>query len=158
VIVRRAIADNPATAQLDHAVSHARNLAVMRDDQHGLTRVCLFMEQFQNLDACFEVQFAGWLVGQEHRIARRQGACNGNPLLLTARKLVREVVQTIAQADLVKTWLAVAMAFLRPLTSRANCTFSSAVRPGNRLKVWKMKLTVSRRNLRRSTRLVLISP
>ena len=34
-----------------------------------------------------------------------------------------------------------------------NSTFSVAVKPGKRLKLWKMKLTVSRRSAKRSLRL-----
>ena len=39
-----------------------------------------------------------------------------------------------------------------PATSTPNSTFSKAVSPGNRLKLWKMKLTVSRLSVKSSER------
>ena len=47
---------------------------------------------------------------------------------------------------------ATSRASARPATSAPNCTFSRAVRPGNRLKLWKMKLTVCRRSRARPVR------
>ena len=41
---------------------------------------------------------------------------------------------------------------MRPAASIPNCTFSSALSCGNRLKLWKMKLTERRRNRNSSRR------
>ncbi len=57
-------------------------------------------QQFQDLNSRMEVQLAGRLVGQQHRIVGGQGARDGNALLLAARELVREVVLPVHQPDL----------------------------------------------------------
>ena len=144
---RRAVGDDPAAGELDHPVGDAGDLAVVGDDEHGGARlVGLLVEQLEDLHAGAEVELAGRLVGEQDRVAGRERARDRDALLLAAGELVREVPQR-ARASPTRSSIsaATARASPRPATSAPNSTFSSAVSAGNRLKVWKMKLTVWRR-------------
>ncbi len=113
----------------------------MGDHQHGHTGRRLFLEHLEDLHAGAEVELTGGLVGQQDRIAGGEGPGDGHPLLLATRQLVGEVAEPVAEPDASER-LGGPFAGVGPrwAASAPNCTFSNAVRPGKRLKVWKMKL------------------
>ena len=115
--------------------------------------VGLLVEQFEDLDAGAEVELAGGLVREQDRVAGGEGPRDRDPLLLAAGELVREMLERDRRARPARaSRRATSRACSRPLTSAPNSTFSSAVSAGNRLKVWKMKLTVWRRKRNSSAR------
>jgi hypothetical protein len=72
---------------------------VSDDEDGGGELVRLLMEELEDLDSGAEVELAGGLVREQHRVARRQRACDRHPLLLAAGKLVLEAVQGPTEAD-----------------------------------------------------------
>ena len=119
--------------------------------------VGLLVQQLEDLHAGAEVELAGRLVGQQDRVARWRGPARSPPAAARRRTAragsgPRGRPARRARASARATCGVPAR---RPATSAPNCTFSSAVSAGNRLKVWKMKLTVAapeRGELRRATR------
>jgi hypothetical protein len=72
---------------------------VSDDEDGGGELVRLLMEELEDLDSGAEVELAGGLVREQHRVARRQRACDRHPLLLAAGKLALEAVQAPTEAD-----------------------------------------------------------
>ena len=134
------------------------DLAVVGDDQHGCALlVGLLVEQLEDLDAGVEVQLSCGLVREQDRIARSEGPRDRDPLLLSTRELVREVLHPLVQSDPAEHVASDLAGLIAAAgTSAPNSTFSSAVRAGKRLKVWKMKLTVWRRKRKSSVREALV--
>ena len=60
----------------------------MGDDDDAATAGRLLAQQLEDLDAGLEVELAGRLVGEQHRVAGRDGARDRHALLLTAGELV----------------------------------------------------------------------
>ena len=96
---RWTVADNPSAAQLDDPIGNPGYLPVVSDDQDRFAVGCLLLKKLQDLNAGREVEFTRRLVGQDHRVTCGESAGNRHPLLLTARELVRELVDTITEAD-----------------------------------------------------------
>jgi hypothetical protein len=58
--------------ELDHQVGDARDLPVVRDDEHRTPGMRLRVEQLQDLDAGLEVQLARGLVSEQDRVSAGQ--------------------------------------------------------------------------------------
>ena len=70
------------------------------DGNRVLLVVAEFLEQRHDLFAAGDVEVAGWFVGKQHGAVARDGSSDGDTLLLTARKLVRNEVHAVAQTHL----------------------------------------------------------
>ena len=70
----------------------------MGDHHHRHPGPGLFLEHFEDLHPGPEIEFAGRLVGEQDRVARRQGAGDRHALLFPTRQLVREVTHTLRQS------------------------------------------------------------
>ena len=147
---RRPVGDDAAARQLDHTVGDTGDLAVVRDDQHGHPRSCLFLEHAENLDTRPEVELTGRFVGEQDRVPGRQHAGDRHSLLLAARQLVREVTMTIRETDLRQRLLRPRGRIRRACRIRTEAHVLERREAGNRLNVWKMKLTLCRRSIDRS--------
>jgi hypothetical protein len=146
--IRRTIPDDLAAAEFDHPVGGTRDLPIVSHDEHGPVLGGARREKLKDLNAGLEVEFAGRLVGEQDGVACRKRSGDGDALLFSAGKLVREVMSARAPSPTFSSTSAAEEPFPRlPRTSIANCTFSCAVKVGNRLNVWKMNPIVSRRNL-----------
>jgi hypothetical protein len=75
--------DVPA-GQLDHPVTHPRDLPVVRDHQHRPARLSLRPQQFQDLHPHAEIKLTGGLIGQQYGVAGGQRPRDRHPLLLPA--------------------------------------------------------------------------
>ena len=95
--------DHPAAVDAYDPVRHGGQGAVVGDDDDG---AALFaaggLQQRQHLLAGFVVQRAGGFIAQQDLRVFGQCAGDGNALLLTARKLRREVVFAVRQTDLLQ--------------------------------------------------------
>ena len=115
--------------------------AVMGDDDQGcLERFLKPPEDRVNLVAGLRVELAGRLVGEDQDRPLHQGAGDRHPLLFAAGKLVRAVVEPLAQADL-RQQIDRPLPLLgrHPRGRNGTSTFSSAVRLLIKLNDWKMK-------------------
>ena len=95
--------DHPAAVDAYDPVRHGGQGAVVGDDDDG---AALFaaggLQQRQHLLAGFVVQRTGGFIAQQDLRVFGQCAGDGNALLLTARKLRREVVFAVCQTDLLQ--------------------------------------------------------
>ena len=94
------------------------------------------------------VEVRGRLVGEEQRRIEREGAGDGDPLLLTTRKIAGPVMHAVLEADLAEHRFGTSACASRARTfadCNAICTFSRAVRLGIRLNAWNTMPTVWRR-------------
>ena len=87
---------------LYYAVCPGCDLAVMCDHDHGSSFFMKFLQNVHDLPGGMRVQITRRLIGQNDRRCLRDGPCDRNPLLLTARHLGRSVVHAIAQPNLFK--------------------------------------------------------
>ena len=117
----------------------------MRDHKDRPLTALLIPQELEDLCARAKVELARRLVSKQEGIARGEGARDCDALLFAARELVREVLSPLAEPDLFED-SACRSPTLAPRDVERDSTFSRAVRPGNRLKLWKMKLTVLLRN------------
>ena len=60
------------------------HFGVVRDEHNGVTRAVKLVENFKDFTACFFIEIAGRLVGQDQRGFDRDGAGDGAALLLAA--------------------------------------------------------------------------
>ena len=140
------VGDDASAAQLDDAIGDPRDLAVVRDDEHGAPGFGLRLQQRQDLDPGVEVELAGRFVGEEHRVPGGERPGDRDALLLAARELVRVVVHTRPRARRLRAPAALAARRRgESAISAPKRTFSSAVSSGKRLNAWNTKLTVLRR-------------
>ena len=89
---------------MDDAVAARGQGRVVRDQQEG--RAALGMqreEQVDHVPAGLAIEIAGRLVGQEQRWLRREGAGDGDTLLLAAGKLRRIMLHSVFQTDRFKS-------------------------------------------------------
>jgi hypothetical protein len=130
-----------AVAYPHDAVGDVEHFEVVRggDNRHAALFVEPF-EQFDDLLACFEVEVACWLVGEDDGGVVGEGARDGDALLLSARQFGRLVVQASAQPDESQQFhpALARLVGVYPANTIGSVTFSSAVITGIRLKVWKM--------------------
>ena len=123
----------------------AGDLAVVgHDDHRGARKVGLLVQQLEDLHAGAEVELAGRLVGQQDRVAGGERARDRHALLLAARQLVREMVEPAARGRRARASRSHRARGLAAGDVRAELDVLDAVSAGNRLKVWKMKLTLWR--------------
>ena len=87
------------------------------------------------------VEVAGRLVGEHDRRARDQRAGDRDALLLAAGELRGAVGAPVAEATVADQRLEPVAVDVRPPMRSGRSMFSSAVRTGSRLKLWKMKPT-----------------
>jgi len=91
------IADHPSAALAPHPLGIGRNIGIMGDEDH---RVALGRQIFQeghHLGAAAAVESARRFVREDHLAAIHQGACDGDPLLLAARKLAWAMGQPVTE-------------------------------------------------------------
>ena len=133
------VGHDPAARQLDHPVGDPRDLPVVGHDQHGHPGSRLLLEHLEDLDA---------------------GRKSSSPVGSSASRIGLPVARARAMATRCcsppDSWCGKWSPGRRARPGRARrplggvrrraavgaeLTFSSAVSPGNRLKLWKMKLT-----------------
>ena len=91
---------DPARAQAHGAVAQAGEAGVVGDEHQRRAAVALQREQqVDDLPAGGLVEVAGGLVGHQDRRVGRDGAGDGDALLLAAGELGRVMVQPVAEAD-----------------------------------------------------------
>ena len=81
----------PAVLNADHTLGALGNLAVMCNQNNGISRLMQLAENGQDLPSGFLVQIAGRLICQNQGGLDSNGARNGAALLLSAGKLVGPV-------------------------------------------------------------------
>ncbi len=147
---RRSVAHNASARQFHDAVCHAGDLSVMCHDQDRGAGLRLVVEELQDLDPGPEVEFAGGFVGKQDPVSGGKRARDGHTLLLSpdsswgkwrSRSPSPTVRASRPQVSPTRP--------RRPDRSAPNWTFSCAVRPAKRLKLWNTKLTVWRRIAKR---------
>ena len=92
--------DDPAAHHADDPIGHSGDRSVVGDDRRR--RVQLPVDALQDLEhqlAGLVVERTGRLVAEQDVRPFRDGARDRDALLLAARQLRREMIQTIAQAD-----------------------------------------------------------
>ena len=136
--------------QLDHPVGDPRDLAVVGDDQDRHARRGPARAAARGSARRCGSRARRWArrpagpgcrsraPGRSPRAAARRRTAGGG----SGRPVAEP--DPLEHVSAARSWL--------PVTSTPNCTFSSAVSVGNRLKVWKTKLTVSRRKRNSSVR------
>ena len=76
------------------------DVGLVRDEHDGDAALAVQpLEDAHDLDAGARVEVAGRLVGEEQRRLVDERARDGDALLLSARELVRVVVEPLAEAD-----------------------------------------------------------
>ena len=96
--IRRALRGQFSVVQGQDSGCGFGYLAVVGDLDDGVALAVQFPEQGQNFLPGFGIQRAGGLVGQQDGRAGDQRPCDGDPLLLPARKLVGLVGFPLLQA------------------------------------------------------------
>ena len=83
-------------AEKNGPIAIARGLLAVRDHHHRAAFFMVdFFQQRKNGFAGSRIEVAGWFIGQKDRRTERQSTSHGNPLNLTARKLVRQVIAAL---------------------------------------------------------------
>src|SRR5262245_44633600 len=96
----RGVGDDPAIAQGQQAVRVDRRLRSVGDHHHGLLELVDGLpKQAQYVLGRLRIQVAGRLVGKDDGGTRDQRAGHGDPLLLAAGELGRQVVAAVLQPD-----------------------------------------------------------
>lgn len=92
-----------AVAHVDDAVGHAGDVCVVGDDGGGGAELAVdAIDGFEDKDARFGIEGAGGFVAEQDGGTFGDGAGDGDPLLLAAGELGREVVAAVGEADEVK--------------------------------------------------------
>ena len=94
---RRRILHDPAVSHRDDAPCPGCHGRIMGDQDQRVTGSGQFVQLLHHLLAACRIQRSGRLVGQDHLPAVDQCPRNRHPLLLAARELVGQVLQTIRQ-------------------------------------------------------------
>ena len=144
--------------QMENPVGPGRRFGAVGDHEQILASLARqAIEQRQHALAGFFVEIARRLIGQHQQRVVDQGPGNGDTLLLAAREAVGECLAPIEQTDGVEQRLGrrpAPGAAACPSSSSGSVTFSITVSVGIRLKNWKTKPMLRRRNRVRS-RLVM---
>lgn len=83
-----------------HAVGTGKETVVMRDDQGSLVEFkAQAAQKFDDSVGVDSVKVSGRLVSKQYHRVEDQCAGDGNPLLLSARQLSRQVIQSIGQTE-----------------------------------------------------------
>ena len=82
----RAVGDDEAVLQLDHAARAAREAGIVRHDEQRLALARESLEEQADVGGGLAVEVAGGLVGDEDRRIVGERARDGRALLLAARK------------------------------------------------------------------------
>src|SRR5215217_5790120 len=94
------LVDDPAVRQEDDPVGIRRRRRIVRDhDDRLVVLLHRVAQEGQQLGAGARIEVAGRLVGEDDLGPAHQGPGGGDPLLLSARELAREMIEAIAQAD-----------------------------------------------------------
>ena len=96
---RRHIPHDPAVSHRDDAPCPGRHGRIVGDQDQRVAGSCQFVQLLHHLLAACRIQRSGRLVGQDHLPAVDQCPGNRHPLLLAARELVGQVLQTLRQAQ-----------------------------------------------------------
>ena len=86
-------------AHLDDLVGEREQTLVVRGDQHGATAFGETADQTKDSFDLDVVEVCGRLVGENQQRIERKGACDRDPLLLSAAELVRPMCQPILEPD-----------------------------------------------------------
>ena len=114
-------------AQHQHSVGHVGDDRVVGDEDGGRAEFAVnALDRLEHEHAGLAVERAGRFVAQQDVRLLRNGARDGDALLLAARKLRREMVQPFAQAD--EPQCSLRAPSDRVAISVTSATFSSAVR------------------------------
>ena len=80
-------------------MGHFSDGSVVGDERSGGAELAIdALNHVQHQHPGLRIERPGWLVAQQNGGPLGDGACDGNPLLLTARKLRWKVVEAVAQA------------------------------------------------------------
>ena len=96
---RSRIPHDPAVSHRDDASRPGRHRRIVGDQDQRVTGSCQLVQLLHHLLAARRIQRSGRLVGQNHPPAVDQCPRNRHPLLLAARELVGQVLQTLRQAQ-----------------------------------------------------------
>ena len=94
---RRRIPHDPAVSHQDYASRPGRHRRIVGDQDQRVTSSGQLVQLLHHLLAARRIQRSGRLVGQNHPPAVDQCPGNRHPLLLAARELVGQVLQTLRQ-------------------------------------------------------------
>src|SRR5439155_4048710 len=83
---RRLFIDNAAIEQVEGSFGVPRVTRIVGDHADGGAAAMELGQQVHDGFAAARVKIAGWFVGQQDQRLARDGACYGDPLLLTARE------------------------------------------------------------------------
>src|SRR5688500_591652 len=96
----RRVGDDYSIGEPDCAPRAGGESGIVGHDQDRRAR--LFVQLLEELDKAgpgSTIEVTGWLIGEENTRGVRKCAGNGHTLLLAARKLRWQVVESIAEAD-----------------------------------------------------------
>ena len=96
---RRHIPHDPAVSHRDDAPCPGRHGRIVGDQDQRVAGSGQFVQLLHHLLAACRIQRSGRLVGQNHPPTVDQCPRNRHPLLLAARELVGQVLQTLLQAQ-----------------------------------------------------------
>jgi len=92
------VADYLPVAHDDHALAIGGNVQFVRDHDDGDAGFVQLLEQAHEFNAGAGVEVAGRFVGEQHFRPADERAGDGDPLLLSARKLAGKVVAPLAES------------------------------------------------------------
>jgi hypothetical protein len=93
-------AGNPTVEQPDDTIGDARYCCVVRNDDRRRPELAInAFDGLQDHDARGDIEGAGRLVTQQNIRTLRDGAGDGDALLLTSRELRRKVIEAMLHAD-----------------------------------------------------------
>ena len=100
-LARRTLFHNDAAVHKDDAVGDVAGKAhLVRHDDHGHAIACQVAHDTQNVANQLGIERRRGLVKEHNMRVHRQGAGDGNALLLAARELARHKVDTLGKTDL----------------------------------------------------------
>jgi hypothetical protein len=89
---------NTSVSEANDTVRHSGDCGVVRDDdRRGPELAVHAFERFEDDHARRDVECAGWLVAKQYGRLLRNGARDGDALLLAAGELRRKVIETLAE-------------------------------------------------------------
>jgi hypothetical protein len=98
-MIARSSSDDDAVADRDHAIGPGRELEIVRHVHHGPTFGVEGAEDLEHLGRSLRVQVAGGSSPMISSGSVRERAGDGDPLLLSAGELGRQVVGLLTETD-----------------------------------------------------------
>src|SRR6185436_14160344 len=99
-----------AILQAHDALAVGGDIGLVRHDDDRLSVSVQLVEQGEDLDARLRIEITGRLVGEQDRRIRDERARDRDPLALTARELVRQVIRAVGETDALEHALGLGLA------------------------------------------------